>query len=118
MASQLKQACQVVTFRLAGTLTSRLQLRHELQGLDTSKRCFAAESDALFARELQTRIAALEVSFRFVPDIIPAPLVGKITIAVGLRESTSRLCLSKSASTTKVRVFKHAHQLRCPSPST
>ncbi|KAL0028069.1 hypothetical protein WJX77_004585 [Trebouxia sp. C0004] len=57
-------ACQVI-FRLcpaAGTLTSKLQLQHELQGLDTSKRCFAAESDALFARELQTRIAAAEAS--------------------------------------------------------
>lgn len=57
-------ACQII-FRLcpaAGAFTSKLQLRHELQGLDTSKRCFAAESDAHFARELQTRIVAAEAS--------------------------------------------------------
>ncbi|KAL0053194.1 hypothetical protein WJX82_002272 [Trebouxia sp. C0006] len=56
-------ACQII-FRLcpaAGTLT-QLQLRHELQCLDTSKRCFAAESNAHFARELQARIAAAEAS--------------------------------------------------------
>ena len=75
MASQLKQTCHDVILRLAGTLI-QLQLRHELQCLDTSKRCFAAESNAHFARELQARIAAAEVKFRFVPDITSALLDG------------------------------------------
>lgn len=57
-------ASQII-FRLcpaAGTLTSKL--RHELQALGTPKRSFAAESDAHFARELQTRIAAAEASVK------------------------------------------------------
>lgn len=48
----------------AGTLTLKFHLQQELPGQDALRRTFSAESDAVFARELQRRIAVAEASPR------------------------------------------------------